>query len=82
MILGNFERMGSALATVTYKNEAFSRLIFGGFTPTEMMYSGIEWLKVKAGNVPVIGAASVAIGNMCDRLLTRGYTSWEKVDPP
>ncbi len=82
MIIGNFERMGSTLATVTYKNEAFLRMLFGGFTPTEIVYSGVEWLKMKTAAIPLLGAAVEGAGNFCERLLTRGYTSWDKVKGP
>jgi len=82
MIIGNFERMGSTLATVTYKNEAFSRMLFGGFTPTEMVYSGTEWLKVKTAGIPLVGGAVESVANFCTKLLTNGYTSWDKVKPP
>ena len=82
MIIGNFERMGSTLATVTYKNEAFSRMLFGGFTPTEMVYSGTEWLKAKTAAIPFVGGAVEGVANFCTKLLTHGYTSWDKVKPP
>ena len=82
MIIGNFERMGSALATVTYKNEALSRMIFGGFTPTELVYSGTEWLKAKTLGIPVLGEAAIAAGEVCRRLLLPNYTSWDKVKGP
>ncbi|NDG83478.1 MAG: hypothetical protein EBX52_00385 [Proteobacteria bacterium] len=81
MIIGNFERMGSTLATVTYKNEAFSRMLFGGFTPTELVYSGSGWLKAKTAAIPFVGAAVEHVGNFCEKLLTNGYTSWDKVKP-
>ncbi len=82
MIIGNFERMGSALATATYRNEAFSRMLFGGFTPTELLYSGAEALKAKTGRIPFAGPVIAGIANACERLVTRDYTSWDKVKPP
>ena len=82
LIIANFERMGSTLASVTYKNEAFSRLLFGGFTPTELVYSGTEWLKAKTLGIPLLGAAAEKLGDACERLLMRDYTSWDKVKGP
>jgi hypothetical protein len=82
MIIGNFERMGSTLATVTYKNEAFSRMIFGGFTPTELVYSGTEWLKAKTVGIPYVHDAALAAGEVCRRLLLPNYTSWDRVKGP
>ncbi|MBU6153340.1 MAG: hypothetical protein KGP28_03465 [Bdellovibrionales bacterium] len=82
MIIGNFQRMGGTLATVTYKNEALSRLMFGGFTPTELVYSGIEWLKEKTAGIPVIGDAAMTMGEACKRFLLPNYTSWDKVKGP
>jgi hypothetical protein len=82
MIIGNFQRMGGALATVTYKNEALSRMMFGGFTPTELVYSGIEWLKEKTAGVPVLGEAAMSMGEACKRFLLPNYTSWDKVKGP
>jgi len=82
MIISNFQRMGGVLATVTYKNEAFSRMLFGGFTPTELVYSGLEWLKEKTAGIPVVGDAAITMGEACKRLLMPNYTSWDKVKPP
>lgn len=82
LIIANFERMGAALSSATYKNEAFSRLLFGGFTPTELVYSGTQWLKEKTFGIPLLGAAAGAIGDTCERLLMKDYTSWDKVKGP
>ena len=82
LIISNFQRMGGALATVTYKNEALSRMIFGGYTPTELVYSGIEWLKEKTAGIPVLGEAATSMGEACKRFLLPNYTSWDKVKPP
>jgi len=82
MIIGNFQRMGGALATVTYKNEALSRMLLGGFTPTELVYSGIEWLKEKTAGIPVLGEAAMSMGEACKRFLLPNYTSWDKVKGP
>ncbi len=82
MIIGNFQRMGGVLATATYKNEALSRMMFGGFTPTELVYSGIEWLKEKTAGVPVLGEAAMSMGEACKRFLLPNYTSWDKVKGP
>ena len=82
LIIANFERMGAALSSATYKNEAFSRLLFGGFTPTELVYSGTQWLKEKTFGIPLLGAAAGAVGDACERLLMKDYTSWDKVKGP
>ena len=57
-------------------------MMFGGFTPTELVYSGTEWLKSKTAGIPYVGDAAVAVGEACRRLLMPNYTSWDKVKGP
>ncbi len=52
---------------------AFSRLLFGGFTPTEVAISFFEKVKDLAGAIP--GVKPVA--NFCVRVITNNYTSFK-----
>lgn len=71
-VLGNL----STMATAALGPRAFSRWVFGGYTPTELV--------VMKGLRPVgdaLGGIAKSITNACEPLLTTNYTDGVKITP-
>lgn len=76
-IIGEIESIMLLLSTPEYGSRSFLRLIFWGYTPTELVTLGLRKVSEVAGFIPGVEFVS----SKCEELVTKNFTDWEKVIP-
>jgi hypothetical protein len=72
-VVANF----SSMATADFGSRSFLRLIFGGWTPTEILRKGVDSTDPVSRAIP--GAGIVA--KICKKILSDNYTDWKMYKP-
>lgn len=77
IVIGHMMEIFELMSTKEYGSRSFLRLIFFGYTPTELAALGLRKTNDIFGFIPGVDF----ITNKCEDLLTNNYTDWSKVSP-
>lgn len=77
IVVGHLMEIFELMSTKEYGSRSFLRLIFFGYTPTELAALGLRKTNDIFGFIPGVDF----ITNKCEDLLTNNYTDWSKVSP-
>lgn len=77
IVVGHLMEIFELMTTPEYGSRSFLRLIFFGYTPTELAALGLRKTNDIFGFIPGVDF----ITNKCEDLLTNNYTDWSKVSP-
>ena len=77
IVIGSIVGIFELMSTDEYGKRSFVRLVFGGYTPTELAALGLRKVGDAFGFIPGVEV----ITSKCEDLLTNNYTDWQKVAP-
>jgi hypothetical protein len=77
ILIGYVTEMFELMPTDSYGSRSFLRLVFGGYTPTELWALAMRGIGDNLGFIPGVQSFT----ETCENLVTNNYTDWLKVQP-
>ncbi len=76
-VTGTIESLFEAGDTENFGKRSFLRLLFGGYTPTELATIGLRKIEEIGSFIPGLSHLTQS----CEEFLTKNYDAWDKVSP-
>ncbi len=78
-LTGNLSSQWIGMTSPTYGSRGLGRILFGGYTPTELAALATRAVEGWASAVPVAGPYLAAGVRACESLFTNNYEAWTRV---